>query len=456
MKTLHISIIVIAVSIVIGTIIFAVILQPIKVGTDILVARNVTSTESISVCDNAPYPSTDEFSLQKITWISVIEIEKNQTSRDCTILNEDSIYKLPKLEQSMVGATQCKEGNHESCSILSSIGMTSVYDFGVAVDDSLNYRTSLTYDETENLLHQIKMTVHGKQDFGDVQYRDKYYQVILQTTDQYISPQITAEFLQPINYTGDPLQKGESINYTVLVKTLATYGKPANVTFSARPNAKDSGLHADFEPSNLVIPERSEAKTNLIVHADENTRDGIYSFFYNGRTGNDMVWISCSSFNSCPSVQIGDSPWSIQTYGNDTYGGNGNVNPIPSLKLDVVTDKIIYHSGENVEIKNFIINNSTKKITLDKDLRLWVQVYNKNQKGSYVFFYAILAMYDGQPMVLEPKSKTLLARAFYWDQQTFRYMTPPQWVGPGTYIIDSSFTGYNGTIWDTEAPISIK
>jgi len=456
MKTLNPVILGIIASIVIGLAIFAVILQPPKTGTDIFVAINATSIKSISGCNSAPYPSTDKFLPQKIIWISVIEIEKNQTSGDCTILNEDSAHKLPKLEQSILGATQCKEGNHEFCAIPSGIGLTSVNDFGVAVDDSLNYRTSLTQDETENLLHQIKLAAHGKLNFGDVKYHGKYYQVILQTTDQHISPQIIAEFLQPISHTNDPLQKGESINYTVLVRTLATYGKPVNVAFSAKPNAKDSGLHVDFEPSNLVIPERSEAKTNLIVHADENTRDGIYSFFYNGTTGNDMVWISCRSFGSCPSVQIGNSSWSIQTYGNDTYGGNGNVNPIPSLKLDVVTDKTVYHFGENVEIKNFIINNSTKKITLDKDLRLWVQVYNKNQKGSYVFFYAILAMYDDQPMVLEPKSKTLLARAFYWDQQTFRYMTPPQWVGPGTYIIDSSFTGYNGTVWDTEAPISIK
>ena len=160
--------------------------------------------------------------------------------------------------------------------------------------------------------------------------------------------------------------------------------------------------------------------------------------------------------NQCPCIRIGDSDWTIRTY-DGNGGGWGGKPSLPWLKVETVTDKQLYHTGEIVEIKNFIINDSPNKVTLENGMRMFVDMYNQvNGTGAYRYFYGIDSLYDGKPISLEPHSKTLIARPFYWDQSDLRDQLMPHKVIPGNYIVDVSFGSYNGTVWNNDVPIVIK
>src|SRR5574340_737279 len=88
----------------------------------------ILSTENSPSCSTAPNNSRDEILLKQVTWLSVMEIEKNQTKLDCTIVNQETFSHMPKLEQSLSGADKCYHGQDGICSFPSGIGMSMISD----------------------------------------------------------------------------------------------------------------------------------------------------------------------------------------------------------------------------------------------------------------------------------------------------------------------------------------
>lgn len=449
MKTLYLSIIV-----AIGIIIC------VSFGLVVLISKPFVSSESRpSGIDTLGF-SSGIFELKNTTWISVMSIEKNQTRNDYTHLDKDFLEKIPKLKNALSGADLCKEGKN-ICSIPSGVSTEMLLEGAIPVVDYLNYQASLTPDEAQSLFDKMRLIPSGNVMWGDVEFDDKYYQLVLQTSNDDISPQVMTEFFPVPHNFKVRLEPGQSVNYTILVQTLATFGKPAEISFSASSTARDSGLKVDVIPHKIVIPERSNATINLIVKADSSTRNGSYSIGVSGQVDNKNQMIGPGYMDSYPIVQIGNSDWQITEFGNDTTVLSGGNDPPGWLKNVVTTDKKEYHDGDIVEIKPFVINTSSKKITLDKNLRLDIIVYHQNKRGTYQYLYTIDAIYEGTPITLEPNSKTLVARAFYWDQKTFSYSILPHRLEPGDYKIDMSFSGLDdagltGVVLDNETTVKLR
>lgn len=415
----------------------------------------ILSTENSPSCSTAPNSSRDEIPLKQVTWLSVMEIEKNQTKLDCTTVNQETFSHMPKLEQSLSGADKCYHGQDGICSFPSGIGMSMISDGIMPVEESRNYQVSLTQDETHILLDNVNLVSNGNLVVGDVKNGDKYYQIILWTKDEPPPLQVH------VDYTAEPsaipydLEIGKSINYTITAKTLATFGMPAKVQLYPIIPALDSGLNARFVPDVLFIPERSEANATMVITAGPHAQNGTYQIGFGGKI-HDGGFAGGMRENQCPCIRIGDSDWTIRTY-DGNGGGWGGKPSLQWLKVETVTDKHLYHTGETVGIKNFIINDSPNKVTLENGMRMFVDMYNQvNGTGAYRYFYGIDASYDGKSISLEPHSKTMIARPFYWDQSDLRDQSVPHKVIPGDYIVDVSFGSYNGTVWDNDVPIVIK
>ncbi|MGI0018183.1 MAG: hypothetical protein ACREA1_05700 [Nitrosotalea sp.] len=445
MKTLYFSIIV-------GSGISAVL----AVGIYLMVFPSVIfSTDLTPSCSPAPNISRDEIALKKISWISVTRIEKNQTSLDCTTVTSETFLHIPKLEQALSGADQCMQGKDGVCSFPSGFGMMTLLSNGlVPVDDRTNYRSSLTQDEAHFLLDNVNFEHVGNLVAGDVNYDGKYYQVLLHTSDTPILPQVSANFaVEPVST--DDLSVGKSVNYTIIVQTLATFGVPVSVTLYPVINAQDSGITVKIIPDTLSIPERSTANATLVITAGPGAQNGTYDIGFNGQL-QDGTFSDRMRQTSCPCIRIGDSDWTVRTYYGDS-GSWGGKSPPSWLQVETTTGKNTYHTGEPIEIKNFIINNSTNTITLESNTRLFVTVYNQvNGTGAHRYFYGIDAFYEGKPITLEPHSKTMIARPFYWDQRTLGSDSVLHNVISGTYNIDANFGSYNGGVWDNDFPITIR
>jgi len=393
-------------------------------------------------CRTAPYPS-DELILKNRTWISVTRIDSHDILEKCTIITPELISKLPKLETALKGADGCKDGT-EICEVSYGISRS---------EDSEDYEVSVSAEEGQSIANQIGLTIGAYRSLGTLVYDNKYYRLEVFTTDGETGVQAEVSFAEPIGSEPILLRKGDSIAYTLKAKTWATYGKPAELDLQARAGARDSELDVRFEPSKLVVPERSEASAKLIITADENARDGRYEIAASAivNNGGGGFLPACHHSSSCAIVQIGDSDWQIRTYGSDSSGSIGGKKAPEWLRVNVETSKDVYSKDESIEIKAYIINDSEEKIILNKDLRLIIQVL-----GSSGSLYGIDAyISDGEPIVLEPKSRTLLARPFYWDQETFISMAAPQYVGQGTYTLDMDFAGYQGHFFRDQKKIQI-
>lgn len=423
------------------------------IGFYLLVSPSASLTDYSPTCISSPNSSQEKISLKQFTWISVIEIQKNQTKLDCTELNRETFLTKSKLVQALDGADQCMQGKDE-CTFPSGMGLVMLPLDSPAVmpiEDKNNYQLSLTREETESLLDNVRIASIGNLTVGDIKYNDRYYQVILWTRDEPSSPQVSADYAPEPIATYD-LAKGKSVNYIISVKTLATFGLPAKVQLYSVIPAQDSGLDAKIIPDTLYISERSQTNATQVITAGSNAQDGIYEIGFEGKIPNGGFSGGMRQSN-CPCIRIGNSDWTIRNYEN--YGGWGG-NQAPSwLKVETVTDKQDYHAGETIQVKNYIINDSPNRIILN-DTRLFLNVYNQvNDTGTFRYFYGIDA-YDHKSLVLEPHSKTIIARPFYWDQSDLRTGSIIQKVIPGHYRIDASFGSYNGTVWDNDVLVTIK
>ena len=429
----------------------------VTVGVYIMLFPNsVISNDVNPSCNPAPNVSRDKITLEPVTWISVMEIEKNQTKLDCTSLTDETLSNLPSLEQALNGADQCKQGKDNICSFPSGVSTTMVSDGIIPVEDRVNYAASLTNDEANSLLDEVRLDLHGSQAVGDVQYGSKYYQIILFSSDKPGSSQVYPRFTPEPGYTPDNLVKGESINYTITLQTLATFGKPAKVELYPVISALDSGLTARIIPNMLSIPERSSVNTTMVITAGQNPQNGTYYVGFSGKVS-DGGFSGGMVLAECPCIRIGNSDWAIRTFESGGGGYWSGKDPPSWLRAMTVTDKQVYHVGDTVEIKNFLVNDSPNKVRLDNELRLFVHVYNQvNDTGAYRYFYGIEAINDGKPVVLEPHSITMIARPFYWDQSDLRAESVLHKVVPAKYHVDMSFGSYNGTVWDDDVSIVIK
>ena len=451
-----------------------------------ILADATTSSDGVSTagqCDLYPqspaeayaplFNQSDNLVTRDRIWISVGEVDLREASWwvahgnddpdaiagpviHCTLLTAVNLDRIPRVAAAIEGANGCKAGI-EVCELPS----------GISFGGELQYKLSISKGEARSIVEELVM-VENK---AILQHDGKYYLLQLFTTNEKVEPQARVEFTDPhfIGNTTHPiddeiirLEKSQSITVPFVVRTFATFGKPANISLLAGVHARDSGLTVSIEPSTFVIPERSTAKGNLTITAGTNAQDGVYQFSMTGRDG----WIrTCGSdtYYSCPSIQIGDSIWQINT--SDGGVGLGGRQPPEWLRLTTETDKDAYMMGEMVTIRSFIENGGNETITLE-GIRLVIDIGNKtvlaNPNSSTTALnnhYTIDAYsYNGNDAItVQPHSKVLLVRPFFWNQGLGE---PLMSGGPaslyasvqaGNYTIRTSLAGYEGTaIYDNK------
>ncbi|HEX7033722.1 MAG TPA: hypothetical protein VF172_12050 [Nitrososphaera sp.] len=422
--------------------------------------------------DYAPLVNqSNNLALNDRTWISVGEVDFRQASwwvaHDsddsdvdsdpdavpppvirCTLLTPDKLDRVPQVAAAVKGADDCKAGT-EVCELPA----------GVSAGGDPQYRLSITEEQARSIVEEVAVVTNR----AILQHDGRYYLFQLFTTDEEVRPQARVEFLDP-HFAGNTiddqiirLERGQSITVPFVVRTFATFGKPANITLSAGVHARDAGVTATIEPSTFLIPERSAAKGNLTIAAGANVQEGIYRFSMVGSEG----WIrTCGMYTDyeCPLVQVGDSIWQINT--SDGGVGMGGRAPPQWLTLTTETDRDVYGPGETITIRSYIDNNGNQTVVL-KGARLIIDIGNAtvydNPNASTTALnvhYTIDAYpYDGKEhdIIIQPQTKVLLVRPFYWNQEVGRsyfsdgLVAPPQIVQPGNYTIYTSLSGYEGS-----------
>jgi hypothetical protein len=191
-------------------------------------------------------------------------------------------------------------------------------------------------------------------------YNDNFYMLYLHTADaKDVSAQMEAKFIEPVSYTPVSLEKGRSLNYTIMLRTWATYGGPAEVDLTAATMA-DSGLQVRVEPDHLVIPERSEAKAKFVI-SNSDDRPGTYVIRVTGRINNSSLLDGpCDFGGQCPVIRTDHSGWGIRGYGTGQGIGMGGQRPPESLQAKVVTNKQAYSPGEDITIEAYLVNDAMR------------------------------------------------------------------------------------------------
>jgi hypothetical protein len=410
---------------------------------------------------------SDDLVLKDRIWISVREADLREASWwvahgnddpdaipqpviHCTLLTADKLDRIPLVAAAIEGADGCKDGI-EVCELPS----------GISFGGEAQYKLSISRGEVQTMVEEVVMVANK----AILQHDGKYYFLELFTTDENVGPQARVEFLDPhfignITHTIEDevirLEKSQSTTVPFVVRTFATFGKPANITLNAGVHARDSGLTVSIEPSTFMIPERSTAKGNLTITAGTNAQDGVYQLSMVGKDG----WIRTCGFYTdyaCPLIQIGDSIWQINT--SDGGVGLGGKQPPEWLRLTTETDKDTYRTGETVTIKSYIQNGGNDTVTLE-GIRLVIDIGNRtvnqipnSSTTALNNLYTIDAYsYSGNDtIIVQPHSKVLLVRSFYWNQELVgspisdEIDITPASVQAGNYTIRTSFAGYEGT-----------
>lgn len=437
--------------------------EPVKIdlaGTYTIIAsyNGKTTQKSFEVilpekeCGNIPEPAT-KIQLKKYTWIAVSQI-RQQFNADCVIV-DDLISNIPKLEQAMSGANGCYDGTIQ-CTIPKGVGVEiSVLDSDVHASESDQYKLSLSDDEAKSIIKKIGIT--SQEAHKILKHNDKYYLLFFYSEDHSPNSDVMMEFDTPIRYVPVKLEKGQSINYTITVKTLSTFGKQkAKIDFIAGNRALDSRLDVKIDPNHLELGEREQAKINMIISASKDVRNGVYQTWVHGKTGGSYIgpWDPSAEF---PIIQIGNSEWII--INPDGHGGNsmGGKSPPEWLGFEIKTDQNFYKKQNQTEIKILLINKSDQKITLDNNRDLMITISGPLTDNSVKPIYGIRAYsFDTKtPIVLEPNSELVLARPFLWNQTTFSDSQQMPNAEPGIYIVESFFNGYASSVFYSQKRIGI-
>lgn len=409
--------------------------------------------QSDSKSDKNDSKSTeDSIEWKKYITVSASRIEESQLPDMLKVQHVEELSEIPLLVQLINGADGCKSET-EMCALPSGVSIDRTNPLGIQVSDHEDYTISLDKEQTDFLISQLEWTIEGNWIYLVLESQQKYYFVVLSTFDNVRTPDVKMRLidtsLNPVK-----MEVGETLQYTIQLETWATYGPAAKIDLRAIQDAKDSGIKVWIEPEVLKIPERSNATATLFIQSSDDAKDGIYDVRVIGHANGNLADLYCSK-TVCPIVNIGDSAWSISTFGSGSGKGIGGIETPKNTWLDLDLNKKEFFDGEMAEIKAILVNNSTKKITFTPN-ELLISVLKTEPVGYYENLYGIEARYESdEPITLEPNSKTLLVRPFYWNQTTFHNFEEEQRLDPKQYKIISKFVGDNYD-WSGEAWIEIK
>jgi hypothetical protein len=346
------------------------------------------------------------------------------------------------------GADGCLDGT-EVCQV--SYGISTL-------GDEADYELTITREEAESIAKEIRI---GQYNSAMLASGDRFYTMWFNTVDEGAlrSAQIETSFLEPLPEKPTPIAAGESLTFTVVIRTWATYGGPAHIDLTADLFARDSGLLANIEPAVLELPERSEAKAVVTITATQDARDGVYSFSVGGViNGYGLIPSGPCEYGSCE-IKVGESGWHISTFGSDTQMWQSGPGKVPDwLRLDLETDKMTYKPGEPIEIRSYLSNDGEESLVLDRgSMRLMTAVHGPTEKeGSHVYGIDAYDFDSTDPLVIEPHATVLLVRSFTWDQKTMSWGVPPQQVPAGNYNIDVSLSGYENAVLKDSSIVTIS
>lgn len=286
-----------------------------KSGSECTYSQSDPKAESLLLTsDNSSFSSLIE--LKERTWISVVKIANPSEivkGKCIVVVSQEIISKIPALVKAMSGADGCAAGT-EVCEV--SYGISSATgdpSLGITILDKDDYELTVSHDEAIEIAKQFRTTTTGLGiDDGHsaagavvLAYNNSFYALYLHTADtkEGIGAQVEAKFVEPSTAavvaaypTPAVLEKDRSLSYTVMLKTWATYGGPAEVDLRAATMA-DSGLQVRIEPDHLVIPERSEAKAKLVI-SNYDGRPGNYEIRVAGRINNSSTLFGPCGFDS--------------------------------------------------------------------------------------------------------------------------------------------------------------
>lgn len=448
-----------------------------KSGSECTYSQSDPKAESLLLTsDNSSFSSLIE--LKERTWISVVKIANPSEivkGKCIVVVSQEIISKIPALVKAMSGADGCAAGT-EVCEV--SYGISSATgdpSLGITILDKDDYELTVSHDEAIEIAKQFKTTTTGLGiDDGHsaagavvLAYNNSFYALYLHTADtkEGIGAQVEAKFVEPSTAavvvaaypTPAVLEKDRSLSYTVMLKTWATYGGPAEVDLRATTMA-DSGLQVRIEPDHLVIPERSEAKAKLVI-SNYDGRPGNYEIRVAGRINNSSTLFGPCGFDSqCPVIKVGGSGWQIRDYGAGQGMGMAGQWPPETLKVQVVTDKQAYSPGEAVTIEAYLVNDGPERVVLDNGASLVIAIAGDKHKFPNGFVYTIDATYnsDNEPIIVEPGTRLLLARPFQWDQKSFDSSLVPFAVGEeGRYSVSLALSGLQSYVMHDDEEIVI-
>lgn len=401
---------------------------------------------------------TDDIAPQwkKYITISAIRIDDAEVTDMLHSYNIENIRHHDILKKLLAGADGCKNET-EVCKISSGVSVSRSYPFlpsGTYISDNDEFTVSIDAMQAKHLLSAVDWKVDWDLHYSIMQWDKNQYLLILSTFDNVRTPVVKMDLVgtshEPVS-----LQRGMVLNYPINIKTWATYGASAQIDLRAVQDAKDSGINVWLEPETLMIPERSNATSTLFIHASDDAQDGIYDVRVMGKANGNLAGLYCSS-TICPTVSIGDSDWSIRTFGSNTGMGIGSGKTPENTSLEIELNKNEFFQGETVEIKAYLVNNGTKPVVLDEPMNLLVKAIRADSKGYYDHFYGIDARNESDnPIIIEPGSKTLLVRPFYWDQMTFENLDKEHRVEPSSRKMTATFVAGEHT-WKDDVWFEIK
>ena len=354
---------------------------------------------------------------KKYTTISASNMGNSEIPDSLHIYTIDNLSDYAIIEALFAGADSCKNET-EVCSISRGISIDRMYPFGISVTDSDQYTVTLNQEQAQEMMSQLQWTIKDDLVYSIVFHDNEHYLLVLSTFDNTRTPDVA---MRLVDVLSDPaiLKRDSILEYTIQLDTWATYGTDAKITFDSIQSARDSGIKTWVEPNTLIVPERSSANATLFVQALETTRDGIYDIRIGGKANGNNVGLHCGN-TDCPKVQIGDSDWSIRTFGSDTGMGIGSGKAPEDTLVEIKLNKQEFFDGEIVEIKAYLINNGTQPIVLNEPMNLLIKAIRADSKGYYDHFYGIDARNESDnSIIVESNSRVLLVRPFYWDQMTF-------------------------------------
>ena len=409
-----------------------------------LVTNNAPNTET-----NSATPTKGERYWLAVTRVfepSITQLDNNgqPDKRSFVVYNSEAprinitsemLVSIPSLKNAFDGADGCHSGT-EVCEV--SHGFSEG-------GDKDNYELSLSQEEAKTIREQIPLS--SKTNDALLEFGDKLYWLVLYTTTDFRTPQMVTTFLEKVPNEPTPLRIGETLQYTMLVKTWSTYGGPVEMKLYSAPSSPDSGVSVRAEPNSVVLNERSEQKVKLIVTPTEKAKEGIYGIRIWGKFYNDQFFWPDNpcQHSACPSVKIGSSSssassWDIRSTGG--YGGLGGKDPPKWLNLRLMTDKEQYRLGEPIKFTAYLDNNSTDSSIILKDAMMIIKIYPSNSNPSQNVYNIEATRSEANNNTgesLQPGSSIVLAHPFEWDQKQMKDgVLTNNYVNAGRYTIDAS------------------